>query len=238
MATTAAARRSEPSSSSECSQHMAIHMQNNPDTHASITSAQLTCNAAESTENQPLRSPARAQPMASRASTPSISPLSTASRPAVDASESMPDVAMEDPAVQVDVENPNGFDGAVENALGDQDDCSSSLSEPEYESEDDLRHNGDDRGAAQSVEDIGLRVAEEDDSEAETERLEPTPHKLQKHTDSLGRTPSKLSHAATVEDELSEPPSPLQELGVGAASSTSTIATSGQSCVRSPFVFY
>jgi len=49
---------------------------------------------------------------------------------------------------------------------------------------------------------------------------------LRIHGDDVGKTPSKLSQAATAEDDLSEPPSPLP-VGPGAASSTSTIATTG-----------
>ena len=65
------------------------------------------------------------------------------------------------------------------------------------------------------------------DSEAETERLDQTPQKSRKHADSLGRTPSKLSQAATADDDLSEPLSPVP-IGPGAASSTSTVATTGE----------
>ena len=106
------------------------------------------------------------------------------------------------------------------------DDRSSSLSDPEDDNEDveegdgidEDTLNGDERAARQLL---------DDDSEAETERLEQTPQKLRKHADSLGRTPSKLNQAATADDDLSEPLSPLA-IGVGAASSTSTVATAGE----------
>lgn len=68
------------------------------------------------------------------------------------------------------------------------------------------------------------RLSLEADSEAETDIQ--TPHKLLKHAESIGLTPSKLVSSATLDDELSEPPSPLPT-DVGAASSTSTIARAG-----------
>jgi hypothetical protein len=111
--------------------------------------------------------------------------------------------------------------------IGDiPDDRSSSLSEPEDvdDEEEGLRYvaNG-----ARGVDLAHARKTLEVDSEAETERLEESPQKIRQHADSIGRTPSKLSKAAGVEDDLSEPPSPLPT-GPGAASSTSTIETAGK----------
>jgi hypothetical protein len=110
------------------------------------------------------------------------------------------------------------------------DDRSSSLSEPDDEDDEDthlldIRYRsttGDDRSGVRSH-DI--------DSEAETERLDQTPSRLRKRADSTGRTPSKLSHAATA-DDLSDPPSPLLAAGNGALSA-STAGTIGRSCRQS-----
>jgi hypothetical protein len=109
------------------------------------------------------------------------------------------------------------------------DDRSSSLSEPDEEDDEDthmldIRYRsttGDDRSGVRSN-DI--------DSEAETERLDQTPSRLRKRADSTGKTPSKLSHAATA-DDLSDPPSPLHAAGNGALS-TSTAGTIGRSCTE------
>jgi hypothetical protein len=111
--------------------------------------------------------------------------------------------------------------------IGDiPDDRSSSLSEPEDvdDEEEGLSYvtNGA-RGHNLPPAQKTLEV----DSEAETERLEESPQKLRQHADIIGRTPSKLSKAAGIEDDLSEPPSPLPA-GPGAASSTSTIETVGK----------
>ncbi|KAK5117575.1 hypothetical protein LTR62_004997 [Meristemomyces frigidus] len=107
--------------------------------------------------------------------------------------------------------------------MGDlADDRSSSLSEPEDDNDlvEELDTLAEDAGEGVQV---ATQLLLDDDSEAETERLEQTPQKLNRHPDELGRTPSKLSQAATMDDELSEPPSPLP-LGTGGASSTSTLA--------------
>ena len=106
------------------------------------------------------------------------------------------------------------------------DDHSSSLSEPEDDNEDVEEGDGIEEDTLNGDEAAAHQLLD-DDSEAETERLEQTPQKLHKHGDSLGRTPSKLNQAATAEDDLSEPLSPLA-IGVGAASSTSTVATAGE----------
>lgn len=127
-----------------------------------------------------------------------------------------------------------GADGAE--AVEDQDDRSSSLSEPEDEQDEDEPQSGLTSvpfGTSEPSAQKSLDV----DSEAETERLEETPQKLRRHADSVGRTPSKLSQAAALEDELSEPPSPLP-LGAGAASSTSTIATAGEHEPTHPPCFF
>ena len=118
---------------------------------------------------------------------------------------------------------------AVNNAaeIGDiPDDRSSSLSEPEDDEEEDGRPeymHAPSRAPGQLVAQKSLDY----DSEAETERLEDSPHKQRIQAESTGRTPSKLKHTATAEDELSEPPSPLPT-GPGAASSTSTVGTAGR----------
>jgi hypothetical protein len=111
--------------------------------------------------------------------------------------------------------------------IGEQpDDHSSSLSEPDDDNEDaeDDETVGED---ALNGNDAAAHQLLDDDSEAETERIEVTPQKPRKHVDGLGRTPSKLSQSATAVEELSEPPSPLAA-GAGAASSTSTVATAGE----------
>ena len=126
----------------------------------------------------------------------------------------------------------NVEDGDMDNATdtladtGDQpDDASSMLSDPEDEQDGIEEQDGIGNGTIDSDGQIAHALSEVD-SEAETERLEQTPQKQRKHVDSLGRTPSKLSQAATADDDLSDPPSPVQ-IGAGAASSTSTIATLG-----------
>lgn len=106
------------------------------------------------------------------------------------------------------------------------DDRSSSLSEPEddeeYESRPEYMHEAP-RASGQLVAQKSLEY----DSEAETERLEDSPQKQRMQAESTGRTPSKLKHTATADDELSDPPSPLPT-GPGAASSTSTAGTAGR----------
>ena len=131
--------------------------------------------------------------------------------------------------VELDQISAEALDAAdrPEAEIGDiPDDRSSSLSEPEDVDDDEegLRYvaNGA-RGVTLPTAQKNLEV----DSEAETERLEESPRKSRQHADSTGRTPSKLSKAAGVEDDLSEPPSPLPT-GPGAASSTSTIETAGK----------
>lgn len=118
---------------------------------------------------------------------------------------------------------------AINNAAetGDiPDDRSSSLSEPE----DDEEEEGRPEYMHEPPKAPGQLVAQKSldyDSEAETERLEDSPQKQRIHAESTGRTPSKLKHTATADDELSDPPSPLPT-GPGAASSTSTAGTAGR----------
>ena len=111
-----------------------------------------------------------------------------------------------------------------------QDGRSSSLSEPDDDSDTAGHENGVDDDTLND-EDVPAHTSLEVDSEAETERLDQTPQKLRKHADSLGRTPSKLSQAATAEADFSDPLSPVP-IGPGAASSTSTVATIGAFSIR------
>ncbi|KAK1809005.1 Transcriptional regulatory protein, partial [Friedmanniomyces endolithicus] len=168
----------------------------------------------------------------SRASTPrpSISPLSTASKPNR-SPELTRDTAIGIAVAQEDADLDITADGTTAENGDLQDDRSSSLSDPEDEQDEDEGLDKTDRSGGQAVQLVAQRSLD-DDSEAETERLDNTPQKLLQHADGLGRTPSKLSQAATAEDELSEPPSPLQ-MDVGAASSTSTNGTLGTKRKRS-----
>lgn len=131
---------------------------------------------------------------------------------------------MQDLDAEGEVDTDNDM-GDAENQIAEQlDDRSSSLSDPEDENEDLAEQNGTD-GDMADAEELTAQRSLEVDSEAETE-IE-SPHKPRKHADSIGRTPSKLSQAATVEEGESEPPSPVP-VGAGAASSTSTVATAGK----------
>lgn len=105
----------------------------------------------------------------------------------------------------------------------DHDDRSSSLSDP-IDEEDEEEHARDIKETAAHT---SVHQSLEVDSEAETERLDHTPDKTRKQADNVGKTPSKLSQAATADDDLSDPPSPIP-LGPGAASSTSTVDTAGE----------
>ncbi|KAK0823143.1 Transcriptional regulatory protein [Friedmanniomyces endolithicus] len=125
----------------------------------------------------------------------------------------------------------NAADGTTAENGYLQDDRSSSLSDPEDEQDEDEGLDEPNRSGGQAVQLVAQRSVD-DDSEAETERLDNTPQKPLQHADSLGRTPSKLNQAATAEDELSEPRSPLQ-MDIGAASSTSTNGTLGMKRKRS-----
>ncbi|KAK0815581.1 Transcriptional regulatory protein [Friedmanniomyces endolithicus] len=171
----------------------------------------------------------------SRASTPrpSISPLSTASKPNR-SPELTRDTAIGIAVAQEDADLDITANGTTAENGDLQDDRSSSLSDPEDEQDEDEGLDEADGSGGQAVQLVAQRSVD-DDSEAETERLDNTPQKLLQHADGLGRTPSKLSQAATAEDELSEPPSPLQ-MDVGAASSTSTNGTLGTKRKRSDTV--
>ncbi|KAK0925056.1 Transcriptional regulatory protein [Friedmanniomyces endolithicus] len=194
-----------------------------------LTGRNLELQADLSEHHSPMRN---AYQPTSRASTPrpSISPLSTASKP-----NRSPDltrdtaigiaVAQEDADLDITADGTTAENGDL------QDDRSSSLSDPEDEQDEDEGLDKTDRSGGQAVQLVAQRSLD-DDSEAETERLDNTPQKLLQHADGLGRTPSKLSQAATAEDELSEPLSPLQ-MDVGAASSTSTNGTLGTKRKRS-----
>lgn len=119
----------------------------------------------------------------------------------------------------------------VAGAADDQgDDRSSSLSEPDEDIDDDDVIN-----VAQYRPNRNGAVAEEQaqqslevDSEAETERIDQTP-KSRKDAEPTQKTPSKLNQAATADDELSDPPSPVPT-GPGAASSTSTLEPASTHC--------
>ena len=114
----------------------------------------------------------------------------------------------------------------------DDDDGSSELSEPDDDMDEETHGNGLD-GDLSEDETATAQKSLEVDSEAETERLDQTPQGQRKQADAMGKTPSKLSQAATVEDELSDPPSPLPA-GPGAASSTSTTAGTLMSRAQKP----
>ena len=161
---------------------------------------------------------------------PSISPLSTVSRANKSSPTATRDATMHESEALEDVDLLHATDAADAEIAEHLDDGSSSLSDPEDENENENehpeQHNGIDDDTADD-EQLLAQTSLEVDSEAETERLDQTPQKLRKHADSLGRTPSKLSQAATAEEELSDPPSPLPA-GADAASSTSTVATAGE----------
>lgn len=142
---------------------------------------------------------------------PSVSPLS-------DHRGSMLDTASDPPAQLEDEDAEIG------------DDRSSSLSEPE-DDEDDFTTDPAPPAA------LAAHASLDVDSEAETERLDQTPEKARQQAQQVGKTPSKLVHTSTVDDEdalddLSEPPSPIPVVP-GAASSTSTTDNAG--ALRSSF---
>lgn len=176
---------------------------------------------------------------------PSISPLSSASKTLKSSPITTRDSTIHDIEAQFNSEmGVDEDDMGVEAENGDGDDGrSSSLSDPEDDDEDEEEGEDDEEGDEEEEGDgVELSASQrsrkelEVDSEAETERLDQTPQKLRKHPDTMGRTPSKLSQAATADEELSDPPSPLP-VGVGAASSTSTVATAGKLyCVQSELI--
>lgn len=157
---------------------------------------------------------------------PSISPLSTASKSLKSSPIATRDAAMKENAAQNHDEEGDSSDASDAEVGEHHDDRSSSLSDPEDDNEE--AEDGDEvEDDALNGEDTPAQQLVEDDSEAETERLEQTPQKLRKQPDGVGKTPSKLNQASTADDELSEPGSPLAT-GAGAASSTSTVATAGK----------
>ncbi|SMQ46632.1 unnamed protein product [Zymoseptoria tritici ST99CH_1A5] len=169
---------------------------------------------------------ARRSPHMMHAQRPSISPLSSKASPIANRDAPMRDTEAEDDALP---------DGTVDLAADVGDDRSSSLSDPE----DDLEEDGEVFGSSSAniaAEELTAHQSMEIDSEAETERLENTPDKLRKQAENVGRTPSKLVHAATADDEalddLSEPPSPIL-LAQGGPSSTSTIDAAAKKRKRS-----
>jgi hypothetical protein len=151
---------------------------------------------------------------------PSVSPLSPVEHRGMLDTDLDADLDASDPAVQLEDGNGN---------VDLEDDRSSSLSEPEDE-EDDFHTDAGPPAA------LAAHASLDVDSEAETERLEQTPHKARLTTtqpehEKTGRTPSKLVHAATIDDDdalddLSEPPSPIPTVP-GGASSTSTADNAG-----------
>ncbi|KAK5132767.1 hypothetical protein LTR08_008652 [Meristemomyces frigidus] len=230
MATPAIARRSEPYSSSELATTAVTFTADRTiadkavDTYLHLSDTVLHADIPVANS--------LAHETASRASTPrpSISPLSTASKPNKSPITTRDMAVAESDAVEdFEVYDAHGIADA-EVGL-ERDDRSSSLSDPE----DDQDEEGTQNGGGGAIAGKSLPSAQrllDVDSEAETERLEQTPQKLRKHADSIGRTPSKLNQAATMDDELSDPPSPLP-IRAGAASSTSTIGTAGKKRKRS-----
>lgn len=161
----------------------------------------------------------RAPPSPTRSDNPrpSISPLSAKASP----------VALRDHASRDTLtrEEEDGLDAPSGNR-DDDDNRSSSLSEPDEDLEADAQQNGVSETLATN-EELSAHQSLEVDSEAETERLDQTPHKARKQLEETGRTPSKLNQAAAPDDELSDPPSPLPA-GPGATSSTGTTDTIGE----------
>ncbi|GIZ40558.1 hypothetical protein CKM354_000389200 [Cercospora kikuchii] len=166
----------------------------------------------------------RAPPSPTRSDNPrpSISPLSAKASP----------VALRDHASRDTLtrEEEDGLD-APSGDRDDDDNRSSSLSEPDEDLEADAQQNGVSETLATN-EELSAHQSLEVDSEAETERLDQTPHKARKQLEETGRTPSKLNQAAAPDDELSDPPSPLPA-GPGATSSTGTTDTIGKKRKRS-----
>nr|OQO16791.1 hypothetical protein B0A51_16809 [Rachicladosporium sp. CCFEE 5018] len=152
---------------------------------------------------------------------PSISPLSTTSKPA----KSSPALTKNSMAREVDTTQSfkplNGIAAHGDESDDLDDSRSSSLSEPDEDDEDmedELEDEPD-----EVLSEIAAPIPAEVDSEAETERLEETPEKQRKLAESTGRTPSKLREATAVDTQLSDPPSPIL-VDAGAVSSTSTLA--------------
>lgn len=154
---------------------------------------------------------------------PSISPLSNVSIPN-ESFQTLDGDGLRDYEKAQDNSNMHNVNVAEDD--DELDDGSSSLSEPDDDNDGLEQHDNMSDGIPHAAQ-LSAQTSLEVDSEAETERIDQTPQKRRRYPESLGRTPSKLSQAETAEDELSEPPSPLRP-EAGAASSTSTVALTGE----------
>ncbi|USW48107.1 hypothetical protein Slin15195_G014260 [Septoria linicola] len=168
----------------------------------------------------------RAPPSPTRSDNPrpSISPLSAKASPVA-----LRDHVLLDNLFARDDGAPRAGSLERDDDNDEDDDGSSSLSEPEDDPDVETHQNGISDTLTTS-EELSAHQSLEVDSEAETERLDQTPHKVRKHLEDTGRTPSKLSQAAGPDDELSDPPSPLP---TGATPSTGTMDPSGKKRKRS-----
>ncbi|KAF2718176.1 hypothetical protein K431DRAFT_287910 [Polychaeton citri CBS 116435] len=167
-----------------------------------------------------LQSPVRAPRSHDSTPRPSISPLSTASAPPKHSPGSHSLRLLDGDATDDRSLAATGTDAANED-----DDRSSSLSDIGDDDED-LEAEQELRNAMARSRPRSITPTDDVDSEAETERLNETPQKRHNLIDTNGRTPSKLSQAAVLDEDLSDPPSPLP-VDPAAASSTNTIATTG-----------
>lgn len=111
------------------------------------------------------------------------------------------------------------------------DDRSSSLSEPDDDPDEEMQFNALTASRRSALNDVAP-AASEVDSEAETERLEQTPRTVRRRAGSMERTPSKLGQPMPLDDDLSEPPSPLPA-EPGGDSSTSNGIPAGKKRKRS-----
>ncbi|KAK4888043.1 hypothetical protein LTR28_003032, partial [Elasticomyces elasticus] len=186
--------------------------------HQSILLLRATCYAPQSKSNvyapllvhrssppsapsPPLRSPrplTQNHTFGQRASTPSVSPLSNASRGRMETSDtSRPATsALGAPTKSSDVDR---FLSVLAEADKDDETRSSSLSEFDGSIEDQEQQES---------------VQHDDDSEAETERLESSPQKLSRLGNGdtgILQTPSKLRQVTHFEEAVTDPESPLSE---------------------------
>lgn len=141
--------------------------------------------------------------------TPSISPLSTASRANIDheRESQLSPIGLRrslEPSYTSHDAHPAHVDVVVQQ--DDDDDRSSSLSDFDGSSDEQ-----DDPIPQADPAPLSPLPPDEADSEAETERLERTPQKPWKSVD-VGRTPSKLNQQSTYDDDLSEPASSPEAL--------------------------
>ncbi|KAK4956964.1 Transcriptional regulatory protein [Elasticomyces elasticus] len=154
----------------------------------------------------PLRSPrplTQNHTFGQRASTPSVSPLSNASRGRMETSDtSRPATsALGAPTKSSDVDR---FLSVLAEADKDDETRSSSLSEFDGSIEDEEQQGSVQRDTTQH----------DDDSEAETERLESSPQKLSRAGNGdagILQTPSKLRQVTHFEEAVTDPESPLSE---------------------------